>query len=207
MTLKPGCYFSHYTAVVLNALTEQDPKTMYVNHEQPSSSIPTGELAQERIDSAFQRRPRLSNNIAEVRDLRVCLLNGRNTGRLGVETRPIEVAGQTFQVDVTDLERTLIDIAVRPFYAGGVGEVLKAYELAAPRASANRIAALLKQLAFIYPYHQAIGFYLEASRGYRPEVIERFRSAFSRQFDFYLTYQMRQARYYEKWRLYVPQDL
>ncbi len=207
MTLKSGCYFSHYTAMAMNGLTEQEPKTIYVNHEQPAASTPTAELAQDRIDSAFKRRPRLSNNFAKVGDVRVCLLNGRRTGRMAVETRTVDQAGRVYQLDVTDVDRTLIDAAVRPFYAGGVGEVLKAYRLAAPLASVNRIAALLRQLQFIYPYHQAVGFYLEASGAYRLEVVDRFHASFERDFDFYLTYQMRQTRYVEKWRLHVPQDL
>ena len=40
-------------------------------------------------------------------------------------------------VRVTDLERTLIDIAVRPEYAGGVYEVLNVYRLAKGKVSAN----------------------------------------------------------------------
>ena len=61
----------------------------------------------------------------------------------------------------TNLERTLIDAAVRPVYAGGVFEVRKAYQLAKEKVSVNRLAALLQKLNYIYPYHQAIGFYLE----------------------------------------------
>jgi predicted transcriptional regulator of viral defense system len=29
-TIKPGCYFSHYTAVKFHGLTEQLPKTTYL---------------------------------------------------------------------------------------------------------------------------------------------------------------------------------
>ena len=58
----------------------------------------------------------------------------------------------------TTLERTLIDIAVRPFYAGGVAEVAKACEMAKNKeVSVNRLASMLTKMHFGYPYHQAIG--------------------------------------------------
>ncbi len=207
LTLKPDCYFSHYTAVQMHDLTEQDPKTIYVNFEQPPKPAPAGALAQERIDGAFARKPRMSKNIARFRDLRVCLLNGKHTGYVGVESRAVAPHGESgkLTVRVTDVERTLIDIAVRPFYAGGVGEVLKAYQRAAPVASVNRVAGLLSQLGYTYPYHQAVGFYLERSDAYKASLIEMFREKFTRELDFYLTYGMESPRYEERWRLFVPQ--
>ena len=206
LTLKPNCYFSHYTAVQMHEFTEQDPKTIYVNFEQPPKPLPEAALAQERIDAAFARKPRMSKNIARFRDLRVCLLNGKHTGYLGVESRQTNAMGGRVKLDVrvTDVERTLIDIAVRPFYAGGVGEVLKAYQRAAPTASVNRLAGLLSQLGYVYPYHQAVGFYLERSGEYKASLIETFREKFTREFDFYLTYGMESPRYEERWRLFVP---
>jgi hypothetical protein len=58
-------------------------------------------------------------------------------------------------------------------------------------------------LAFTYPYHQAIGFYLEHSGAYRESQIELLRQ-FPMEFDFYLTHAMREKKYVKKWRLYVP---
>jgi predicted transcriptional regulator of viral defense system len=103
----------------------------------------------------------------------------------------------------TDLERTLIDITVRPAYAGGVQEVLKAYTNAAKKVSVNRISALLDKLDFIYPYHQAIGFYLEKSGAYKDNQIKLI-SKKDMKFDFYLTYDMKEMLYSEKWKLFYP---
>src|SRR5208282_4808057 len=85
LSLKPHCHFSHYTAVHIHGLTEQVPKTTYLNFEQPLPSNSTGDLSQKSIDAAFKRRVRTTNYIAETDDFRVCLLNGKNTGYLGVE--------------------------------------------------------------------------------------------------------------------------
>lgn len=45
------------------------------------------------------------------------------------KTNSIDVGVKTIKkIRVTDLERTLIDIAVRPAYSGGVFEVLEAFK-------------------------------------------------------------------------------
>jgi len=55
-------------------------------------------------------------------------------------------------LEVTDLERTLIDIAVRPAYAGGVRPVLTAYLRSRSKVSVDRIAKLLRRLDYVYPF-------------------------------------------------------
>lgn len=203
LTLKPNCHFSHYTAVRMHGLTEQVPKTTYLNFEQPLPSNGTGELTQKSIDVAFKRRVRTTNYVAETDQFRVCLLNGKNTGYLGIETQdhPTD-GGRVVNVRVTNIERTLIDIAVRPVYSGGVFEVLKAYRLAQEKVSVNKLAATLEQLKFIYPYHQVIGFYLDRA-GYKSSLLDLVRR-FPMDFDFYLEHQMKETEYVKEWRLYVP---
>jgi len=202
LTIKKDAYFTHYTAVRMHGLTEQVPKTIYLNHEQPPH-VQRSELVQGRIDAAFSRRPRVSNNVIDYEDIRICLTNGMNTGLLGVideqvrydDTRPVRVR-------LTNIERTLIDITVRPVYSGGVSEVLKAFELAKDRVSVNKLTAMLQKLRYVYPYHQAIGFYLERA-GYRTSSLELLRQ-FPMNFDFYLANQMGKTDYVKSWRLHVP---
>jgi hypothetical protein len=214
LTLKPGCHFSHFTAMQLHDLTEQDPRTIYLNHEQPAKPSPEMGLAQERIDTAFRRKPRATRNVAVVKGagrkgLRICLLSGKHTGYLGVEERDVRPGGQeeTAPLRLSDVERTLIDIAVRPFYAGGVAEVLKAYRRAALRASVNRLAGMLRKLDYVYPYHQAIGFYLDAAGAYNEKALDLFHRGFQYEFDFYLTYLMKDTQYVRRWRIHVPRGL
>ena len=200
LTLRRGCYLSHYTSVKLHGLTEQLPKTFYLNVEQKSSGFSQGELTQRAIDNAFKNNPRVSGNVAETEDFRVCIIGGKNTGKLGViEEKVLPEAGT---LRFTNLERTLIDIAVRPNYAGGVFEVRKAYELAREKLSVNRLAAMLQKLAYTYPYHQAIGYYLEHA-GCKPELLDLLRQA-PMEFDFYLTHKMGEMDYVKDWRLFVP---
>jgi predicted transcriptional regulator of viral defense system len=199
-TLKENAYFSHYSAMFLHGLTEQIPKTLYLNTEQSQKPIPKGELKQQNIDRAFSNAQRTSQNTATLSDNKICLLNGKFTNRLGVVTIEGKNKRQLF---VTDVERTLIDITVRPSYAGGVFEVLKAFHKAKDKVSINKLTALLKKLDYIYPYHQAIGYYLEKTGDYSQNQIKLL-ERFEINYNFYLTHQMKEKDYSPKWKLYYP---
>ena len=203
LSLKKDSYFTHYTAMYFHDLTEQSPKTIYINVEQEKKPRQKGALVQGRIDAAFKRPTRLSNNIAEYEGWTIRMLNGMNTGNLGV----IEMLGPSKEkLRITNVERTLIDITVRPEYAGGVHEVLKAYRLAKEQVSVNKLIATLKKINYIYPYQQAIGFYLEKAGNYTQSQIELVRR-FRMEYDFYLMHKMRDCDYSKKWRLYYPKGL
>jgi hypothetical protein len=198
-SLAQNSYFTHYTAVYLHELTEQVPNAIYLNSEQSRKPPSQDGLTQEGIDNAFKRTVRVSKTTASYRDKRICLLSGMYTGKLGVTGLNDPAGGE---IPVTNIERTLIDITVRPVYAGGVFEVLKAFKRAKGTASANKLAAMLKEINFVYPYHQAIGFYLERA-GYKETAVGLFRK-FDMKYDFYLVHQMKETDYSKDWRLYFP---
>jgi len=201
--LKAHSYYSHYTALRMHGLTEQVPKVIYISHER-STLTPSGStLTQEAIDEAFARPARLSSNSVEFGNQRIALLNSANTSELGVVDQQAQLGNDGIAtVRVTNLERTLIDAAVRPAYCGGVFEVAKAFELAKASVSVNALGAHLSKLSFAYPYHQAVGFYLERA-GYRPSVLDLMRR-FPMKFDFYLSHDMVETRYEPSWRIHVP---
>lgn len=200
LTLRDEAFLSHYTAVYFHGLTEQVPKTVYVNFEQPPPADRSTELEQGRIDAAFKRAPRIAKRLStKYEDRQISILNSMGLEQLGV----IDATGFSGEkLRLTDVERTLIDIAVRPFYAGGIAEVLKAYRLAKDKVSVNKMSATLEKLGYIYPYHQAIGFYLERAE-YKPSAVNIFRR-FDVKYDFYLTHQMKDTDYSKTWRLFFP---
>lgn len=201
-TIKKQAYYSHYTAVRMHGLTEQIPKTVYINHEQPPHPQ-NFSLTQTRIDTAFTRSPRVSQNTIDYGDIRICLINGMHTGYLGIiEDRVIYDSDMPIKVRLTNIERTLIDIAVRPIYSGGIFEVLNAYRAAKGLVSVNKLAAVLQKLKYVYPYHQVIGFYLERA-GYKATSLELLRR-FPIEFDFYLAHKLGETEYVPSWRLYIP---
>ncbi len=195
-------YFSHYTAIYLNGLTDQVPKVFYFNVEQ-AVRPGGGKLVQESINRVFRGKCRLSARVAPLGERSVCMLNGGNTDCLGVRQQ-VSPEGKA-SIRVTDVERTLIDAVVRPIYSGGVHQVLAAFKAASNKVSVNRLASYLMKINYTYPFHQAIGFYMERA-GYREGQIELIR-AFSRDFDFYLDYGIKSPEYIERWRLFVPQGL
>ncbi|MHC4757029.1 MAG: type IV toxin-antitoxin system AbiEi family antitoxin domain-containing protein [Planctomycetota bacterium] len=200
MGINKTSYFSHFSAMYFHRLTEQIPKTIYLNQEQkPKPQYKSG-LTQERIDNAFKRPTRTSQNFIKHEGRNIYLLSGKCTDNLGV----IETNGpENESIRVTNVERTLIDITVRPVYAGGVFEVLKSYRLSQPRVSINKLVATLKKLDYVYPYHQVIGFYLKKAGNYSNTVIELLRK-FDFEYDFYLAHNIKETSYSPEWKLHYP---
>jgi predicted transcriptional regulator of viral defense system len=204
LSLKKGLHFSHYTAMRIQGLTEQSPKSVYLTDERTTSHpIEREKLSQSDIDQAYNHPIRISSNWVEYGEKKVYLLNGADTSHLGVVVQQAtDDDGKEVSVRVTNIERTLIDVTVKPMYAGGVFEVAKAFALARDQLSVNKLMPMLRKLDFAYPYHQAIGYYLERA-GYKSSQLDLVRRL-PMEYDFYLAHEMGETRYEPTWRLFVP---
>jgi len=206
LSLRKDIYLSHYTAMRVHGLTEQSPTTVYLSEERSSPVQPLDrpQIGQTEIDESFRRPPRISHNWFEYAGKKIYLLNGTYTNHLGLVTEEVtDDDGRTVHARLTNLERTLIDITVRPIYAGGVFEVAKAFELARDRLSVNRLISMLRKLDFVFPYHQVIGFYLERA-GYKSSQLDLVRRL-PMKYDFFLAPEIKKKRYDSNWRLLVPE--
>ena len=199
--LRPNGYFSHATAVFAHGLTQQIPQTIYLNDEQSAKPASSGVLTQASLDRAFASRQRTSKFVFVFDLSRIVILNGKQTGALGV--RPMSLSGAEHRV--TDLTRTLIDIAVRPVYAGGVHEILAAYRAALDRIDVNLIIEYLDRLNYVYPYHQAIGFYLERAGAAADRTAPLRELGLG--FDFHLMHGLKKSQFDPSWRVRVPDGL
>lgn len=196
INIQQGLYYTHYTAMSLHELTNQIPKSYYLNCER---SNPTERLkvSQEIIDQNFSHKVRKSSNIYTYLGLQYILQQGVYTNKLGVI-----YMGTHTPILVTDLERTLIDISVRPGYSGGVMEVLEAFRIAKNTLKTDVFIRYLSELNFSYPYHQAIGFYMSHAE-YGDEVINHLKS-YGLTKKFYLTHNIKQPQFSEEWNLVYP---
>lgn len=197
LSVRSTGYMSHYTALSYHGLTEQIPKTIYINIEQSKKDVRPVELTQSRIDKALAKSTRLSNNYTVYNDQTIYLLNGKHTDLLGVDI------DRENDIRVTSLERTLIDITVRPEYSGGIYEVVKAFDNAFETVSINKLVSYLKKLNYIYPYHQCIGFYMMASGKYRESQLQLLRKL-DMPLKFYLTHGIDKKAFSKDWNLYYP---
>jgi hypothetical protein len=197
--LLKGGYLSHGTAAFLHGLTDQLLKVIYVNKEQSEKPARHASLSQEAIHTAFKRKQRESTFVYSYKSTRFLVLSGKHTGRLEVGAIPSD---HDESVQATKLERTLIDISVRPAYAGGVYQVLEAYQRARERVSIGTLLATLRHLNYVYPYHQVVGFYLQRA-GFDARQYLRFKDP-GLHYDFYLTYDLKEREYDSDWRLFFP---
>jgi hypothetical protein len=201
ISLNKHGYLSHRTAAFLHRLIATDEDMIYVNKEQ-SPKPRGGGLTQESLNRAFSAKQRCTEYILRYKSFKIALLSGKYTRRLGVEA----IQGQQGElVEVTSMERTLIDITVRPIYAGGVNEVLRSYVAAKGRVSPSKIVDLLKQLNYVYPYNQAIGFYMERA-GYEETAWSQLKQDKLR-YDFFLAHAMKKKIYDPHWQIYYPTSL
>lgn len=199
--VKPKSFLSHYSAMEVHELTDQSPEIIYVNQEQRPQPRPSQAPTQATVDRAFKGKQRLSKNIARLGKRRVCLLNGKSTGNIGV-IQAMDSNG--CPIHVTSVERTLIDITVRPAYSGGIYEVLGAFKRAADRVQVNQLLAYLRKMDFAYPYEQAIGFYMERSGAYPDRRLKQIEAECNRELDFYLGYGIKESDYSSRWRIFFP---
>jgi hypothetical protein len=201
-SLKVNSYFTHASAMQVHGIRDEGVEHIFINFEQAAherGSLPE----QSRIDAAFKCNPRKTNNVIERESGDIAMLNGMHTGLLGVEEQyTTTLDSEPAKILVTNLERTLIDITVRPYYAGSVEAVLCAFERARDRVNATKLVEYLTKLNYVYPYHQALGWYMDKA-GYSTQQLKKLRSR-PRPRRFYLTHKMEKPVFVDAWQIFVP---
>jgi len=201
LSIKRFSYCCHGTALWIHGLGGKSDE-IFVNTEQSEKSNDTAGLTQEAIDRAFRNMQRTSNLVYLVEKTKITMVSGKHTNRL--EVRPFSLPSGHV-VDVTSMERTLIDAAVRPSYSGGVSHVLEAFRLARGRISVKLLSRVLQKLDHTYPYHQAIGFYLE--HGGYPQAECGIFAEIDKEFNFYLCHGLKKPAFDPRWRVFFPSNM
>lgn len=198
----PKSYLCHSSALFMHKLVDHLPRELCVNYEQSDKPKPPGGLSQEALDRAFRGTQRQSAFSFHYEQYQIVVLSGKHTGGLEVREMPLATGAK---VRVTSLERTLIDATVRPGYAGGVASVLEAYRRAREELTVSRLVDTLRKLDHVYPYHQAIGFYMERA-GFPTKQLASLKNL-GTTWDFYLAHSIRNPAFNHHWRIHHPKDL
>jgi hypothetical protein len=201
-SVRSTAYLCHSSALFMHKLVDHQPKSLYVNYEQSDKPKPSGGLTQTSVDRAFRGKQRQSAFVFHYKEHDIILLSGKNTRNLEVGELPLPTGAN---VRATSVERTLIDITVRPTYAGGVEQVLQAYRRSRDQVSIPKIITTLQKLDYVYPYHQAIGFYLERA-GHPSKHLSPLKSLGS-DLDFYLAHDLKNKEFDQDWRLFYPKGM
>jgi hypothetical protein len=196
-------YFCHATAATFHGLLTYNPDTIYINREQSPKPPPGGTVTQEALDRAFAKPQRLSRDAYHWGHTRAVVLNGKQSRMLGVEER--QLTNSNLRVMITGLERTLVDQAVRPDYSGGPLQVLESFRNARSRVSVSRLLQTLDGLDHKYPYHQAIGFYMDRA-GYSRDDLEML-ARLGTSLDFYVGYGIHDRDFDPTWRVHFPRSM
>lgn len=205
-------HLSHLSALYVNGLTNLTPKSIYINEEQTPKKTDTKNsiLTQKKIDLAFSRPVRATTNKASFIykniSYSVTILNGKYTNYAGVKTYENEMFSK--RIRASSAERALIESVVRPSYSGGVKQTLDSFERALNiPISINKLKTLLKKFNYIYPYNQAIYFYMIHSY-YPQDMIDKFTTINKiSDLKFYLDHQLINLKLDKQAMVYYPDDL
>lgn len=143
-------YFSHDSALQLHGLHSSSNKNIYIS-EGIKPTPPSGikKLNQSNIDLAFQKSQRTTKKSKKFDETTIHFLQGQSLDLMNVVKDNIRVS---------DIEKTLIDITVRPSYSGGSKNVLQSFVKARSVMDPEKLIRYYKKLSFIYPYNQSLDF-------------------------------------------------
>jgi len=204
-SLISGSYFSHQTAALIHSLIEITPRQLFVNKEQGPKPRTKNNLTQEALDRVFSNHPRTSTfkyrESGDTEGVDYIILSGKFTQNRGVEVVDHSSAGE---IRVTNIPRTLIDLVVRPQYLGSPALLLKIFRNAKPKIEPEQIVSLLRDLDYVYPYQQSVGFLMQRA-DFPPKAYRKLKRLVTK-FDFYLAHRMDTPRYDPEWKLFYPAE-
>lgn len=214
LSLLSNSFLSHYSALYIHDLTINNPKEIYINREQSKKPLnkENAKLTQRKVDYAFSKEMRRTKDIYNFNyqgtQYTVHVLNAKNTNKTGIiKKKPI---GFSKTIQVTNIERTLLDVTVRPKYSGGALEVLDAYHEAKATVDIPKLAEYLKKFDYIYPYEKSVLFYLK-NTNFPTNALAIFEDLLdkspNKMINFYLDYQLIQKEEDKDIGLFYPSTI
>jgi len=163
-------------------------------------------LSDHAIFEAFMQPHRVSKHTYKFRENEITITERVSRNCIGVETVRENNRVCPKGARVTCLERTLIDAVIHPQYNGGLSTVIQILRKGLPQVNQRRFFDLYDELAYVYPYWQAIGFLCEKT-GFSDmaSVIAR---RFTAKNKFYLDHLAKTSWEFDpKWKIHYPKGV
>jgi len=207
-TMFPDGYFCNLSSIYYHSLTNQVPSSVYICHETISAhrKAYASNLNSSTLRSAFIKPHRYTNYVFDFNQYEIVVVDRvKNSGYGVVELRTLKAVLPKHS-RITCIERALIDAVVSPHYNGGIVSVYAFFKNARQKINISRLVEIYKQLDFIYPYSQSIGFLLDRTD------MAKHASVFYREFPpaytFFIDHDAKSSWSYDKkWKLYYPVGL
>jgi predicted transcriptional regulator of viral defense system len=204
--LYPKGYVSYKTAI--DYYNKDKPLEIYYCIEQKVNyNIDENKrkLKQIDIDNAFLKEYRKTNKHFKIFNHTVYIQHSKYSNRIGIN----EYDYMDCKVHVSSLERLLVDIIVRPELSGGMKKVLRIYASLSSKyrniINIQKISQILKELDFIYPYFQSIGYLLEKNNC----NVLPLEELSVKKYNFFLTkgkINEKELFFNEKWQVFIPKE-
>ncbi len=204
----PQEYFCNLTSIYYHSLTNQVPKTIYICYEKkPSKRKKVNTVNNNELRRSFIKPHRHTKHVYTLNAYEIIVVErrARISGSGVIESHPPSTLLPNSS-RVTCIERALIDAVVSPQYNGGIVSVYTYFRNARGMLNMSKLIKIYRQLDFIYPYFQSIGFLLDrVGMSKHASVIYK---NFQPERNFYIDHDAKTSWIYdEKWKLYYPAGL
>jgi hypothetical protein len=207
VSMFPNGYFCNLSAVYYQSLTNQVPRTVYVcTASNAKKTRANDELTNSKLRQAFLKPHRHTKFVFAFRGFDIVVIERMEGTDSGVVSSKSSAGLLPLNSRVSGVERALIDAVVSPQYNGGISSIPDYFKHARGKIDIAKLINIYQELNFTYPYHQAVGFFLD--RTGMKALANEISAVFMPKNKFYLDHSAKASwRYDEKWRIYYPEGV
>jgi predicted transcriptional regulator of viral defense system len=207
LAMFPRGYFCNLSAVYYQSLTNQVPRTVYICIESNAKKTKRNdELTNSKLRQAFLKPHRHTRFIFDSNGFDIVVVERMKNTDSGVISSKTPVGLLPLNTRVAGVERALIDAVVSPQYNGGISSILDYFQNAKAKIDVTKLLDIYSRLDFVYPYFQALGFFLD--RAGLNEKANDFRAIFPPKNKFYLDHSTKSSwKYDDTWMIYYPEGV
>jgi len=196
------CYLSYATALAEHGLSERKKlNAIYLSQDLHIRKKEDRDIDLTAMTRSFSQSPRVSNCCGVLKTRKFYFIE-KKVGSEGITRKEVTFASCKVALPMTNIERSLLDATISPFYSGGLQVVLEAYKEA--KIDLKRLGSIYASLSLAYPYWQRVGLLLELSG--KSDIAKKWLQAFGKPaYDFYMDHNfVKNWNYDKKWKIFYP---